>query len=167
MSMLFSILFTGLLLGHPLHVSLTSIDINPEQKEALVTCKFYTDDFSLLFYHLYEKNIKPETEKEFTDAELDLINKYMNGSFSMVTGKDTIALEYLRKDQNEESIWLYYKGILPKNKIKTVLLTNKLLLDLYEDQTNLVIITNKLVEKGYTFNYKIRQSELDFHKEFD
>jgi hypothetical protein len=162
---LVSLLIYTLLHSHPLHVSVTSIDINQEKSEASFSFKFYTDDFKLLFFHLYEKNIKPEMNQELTAAELELISRYLNRAFTIVSGSDTLDFEYVRKDQNEESLWLYFKGNLPGGKKDPFRLTNMLLLDLYEDQTNLVIITHGAHEEGYTFNNSMRQQEIDVHQD--
>jgi len=42
-------------------------------------------------------------------------------------------------------------------------LTNALLLDLFEDQTNLVIVTHGNSEQGYTFTVNNWKSEIDLH----
>lgn len=161
MTILFTALFSALLQLHPLHVSFTSIDIQRENREAAVSFKFYTDDFSLLFYHLYEKNIQPSVDQEFSRDQLGIINGYLKKAFSLVSGQDTAALDFIRKEQNEEYIWLYYKVDLPENLQNSLILTNILMLDLYEDQTNLVIVTHGTSEKGYTFDYRNHREEID------
>ncbi len=162
---LLSILLTMVLTIHPIHVSVTSIEINTEKKEVLIAQKMYTDDFSLLFYHLYEKNIRPETGKDFTAAELELINRYFSSAFVIESGKSSLPLRFVRKDQDEESTWLYFTSELPSDKIRTLMLTNTLMLDLFEDQTNLVIITDGVAEKGYTFDYNTRHMEINILQE--
>jgi hypothetical protein len=165
MILLASFLLSGFIAAHPLHVSLTSIEINTEQKTVLVAHKFFTGDFSLLFYHLFEKNIEPLQDKDFSAKEKELVNSYMSKRFVLVAGSDTIPLVLLRKEQNEESIWLYYSGKLPKNKIESLIISNLLLLDLYEDQTNLVILTHGVKENGFSFNAINRKSVVDIRDE--
>jgi len=157
-----SLFYVGNIHAHPLHVSLTSIEFNTGNNEALIVYKFYTDDFSLLFFHLYEKQVVPVSGKELTDNELDLINGYLANKFSLTFKGDKLPFTFLKKEQNEESVWLYYKCILPRNKVKTMLLTNELLLDIFEDQTNLVIINDGKSEKGISCNAQIRESAIDF-----
>jgi hypothetical protein len=165
MVFLASFLLAGFISAHPLHVSLTSVEINTEQKSVTISHKFYTDDFSLLFFHLYEKDIRPAMDQEFTNAQLALINSYLARAFTLVSGKDTVDFQFVRKEQNEGSIWLYYTGTLPRGQHNRLFLTNILMLELYEDQTNLVIITNGTHEQGYTFNYRDRQWEMDNRKD--
>jgi hypothetical protein len=71
-----------------------------------------------------------------------------------------VQYNYIRKDQDDDFIWLFYQGNLPDRKMDSVSLTNILLLDLFEDQTNLVIVTCGALEQGYSFNYRVRRSQL-------
>ena len=160
MTFLTTLLLSALMHLHPVHVSFTGIDIDSGNKQVSVSMKFYTDDFSLLFYHLYEKKVKPEMDTDFTPGELELINKYILGSFTLVAAGDTVALDFVRKDQEDLFVWLYYTSVLPSGYSNGLMLTNKLLLDLYEDQTNLVIFTDGKMEKGFSFTYKNWQKEL-------
>jgi hypothetical protein len=161
MTLPISILLFWLPAAHPIHVSVTSLDVNTDKKEILITHKLYTDDFSLLFYHLFEKNLQPKADKDFNVTELALINNYLSAAFILESGKTKLPLEYLRKEQDEQSIWLYYKCSFPPGKIKTLILTDALLLDLFEDQTNLVIVTHGKNEQGLTFNVRKMKSEIE------
>lgn len=161
MTLLNLLLILSLFTAHPLHVSVTNLEINNQNKEISVMYKIYTDDFSLLFYHLFEKEIKPVAGKEFTPAELALVNRYISAAFILESGNTHLPLQYIRKEQNEETVNLYYKGTLPSNKTKSLMLTNALLLDLFEDQTNLVIITHGKKEQGISFDIKNMKSEID------
>ena len=165
MHVLISILFSGIFAAHPIHVSVTNLDIDAETREIMITQKMYTDDFSLLFYHLFEKNLLPKADKDFTVSELALVNNYISAAFKLESGKILLPLQYLRKEQDEQSIWLYYKCSLPSSKIRTLMLTNAMLLDLFEDQTNLVIVTRGSNEQGLTFNVKNWKSEIDVDKQ--
>jgi hypothetical protein len=158
--LLVTILFSWLLAAHPVHVSITSLDINTEKDTIFISQKMYTDDFNLLFYHLYEKTVKPMPGKDFTQNELDLINGYMKDAFVVESGNSKLPLSFVRKEQDDESIWLYYTCPMPPNIINGLMLTNSLLLQLFEDQTNLVIITYKGADTGYTFNYNNWKSEI-------
>ncbi len=91
--MLVTILLSWLLAAHPIHVSVTNLDINTEKDTIFISQKMFTDDFNLLFYHLYEKNIKPAPGKDFTPDELALVNGYMKDAFVLEYGKHQAAPE--------------------------------------------------------------------------
>lgn len=147
-------------LAHPMHVSYTHLEINTDQNTILVSHKLYTADFSLLFYHLFEKNIEPQKDIEFSAAEKDLINSYMRQRFNLVTGTDTLELHYVRKDHEDESLFLYYEGKFENASLREIVINNLLLLDLYMDQKNLVIINYGTKVEGLTFNWDTRHSVL-------
>jgi len=160
MIFVYALIIAGLSSAHPLHVAYTNIEINTEQKSVSVSHKIFTDDFTLLFFHLFEKNIIPNKAKEFNPAEVDMIDGYMKERFILVTGKDTIDLDYICKQQSDESLWLYFSGQIKNRKLSQITIHNLLLLDLYMDQTNLVIINNDTIERGLSFNWDNRQSVL-------
>jgi hypothetical protein len=143
---------------HPLHVAYTNIEIDPEQKTISVTHKIFTNDFTLLFFHLFEKNIIPQENIEFQSAEIDLIDQYMEQRYILLTVSHTIRLNYKSKQLEEETLWLYYSGRFEKDPPLDLTINNLLLLDLYIDQTNLVIVNHGPSEKGLTFNWDNRQS---------
>jgi hypothetical protein len=159
-TLLLTILLSWLLAAHPVHVSVTSLDINTEKDTVFISQKMNTEDFKLLFEHLYEKIIKPLPGKDFSQNELDLINGYMKDAFVLESANTRLPLSFVRKDQDEESIWLYYTCPMPPNNVNSFMLTNSLLLQLFEDQTNLVIVTYMGADTGYTFNYDKWKSEI-------
>ncbi len=142
---------------HPVHVSYSNIDINSENGEISLTLKFYTDDFKLLFIHLYEYELILEPDKEPSPKEVEMITSYLSDAF-IIRNSDNqkILFNYQHKEQNDDSIWLYFKGNLPQTNTSKIFISNALLLDLYFDQTNLLIIKWGEFEKGYNCNYQVK-----------
>ncbi|MBN2482464.1 MAG: hypothetical protein JXB19_12050 [Bacteroidales bacterium] len=160
------LLFISLFISHPLHVTITSVDIDHTEGKISVSHKFFTDDFSLLFYHLYEKNIVPKDGDEFTESELNIIDRYVADAFLLKPDHDsTVRFEYAGKSQNEDSVWLYFKGEIPESGCSSFLLTNCLMLDLYDDQTNLVIVAADGKEQGLNFDYRNREYQVELGME--
>jgi hypothetical protein len=161
MKILASCLMLNLLALHPVHVSYTSIDIAAETGEISLVYKFFTDDLKLLFYHYYERELPFDPEKDLTGDEVDLISRHILGSFALKEKDDkTVNLTFVRKEQNEESIWLYFRGKFDPPVPDTLALTTTLLLDVFEDQTNLVILTMDGDEKGFRFAYRTREMKI-------
>jgi len=158
MNTLTAILMLGMAAFHPVHVSYTNIDISPENGEVNLVCKFYTDDLKLLFYHVYDREIALDPESELTTGEIALVGNHLLGSFFVKEpGGKTLDFLYIKKEQNEESVWLYFEGRLSGKCPDSVKVGNTMLMDLYEDQKNLVIIKYGETEKGYCFDYMVRE----------
>ena len=162
MNILASCLILNLLTLHPVHVSYTSIDIQCENGEISIVHKFFTDDLKLLFYHYYERELPFDPAKDLSASEVDLISRHLFGSFALKEEDDkTVNFNFVRKEQNEESIWLYFNGKFDGGIPDTIVLTNTLLLDVFEDQTNLLILTAGSDEKGYRFDYRTREMRIE------
>jgi hypothetical protein len=144
---------------HPVHVAISSVEID-STGVVRVSHKFYIDDFSLLFWHLYEKNIKPSDSVGFSENELAFVNGYLNEAFGLrCSGEGNIRMEYEGKDQDGEYLWIKYKGQMPADFGSAFTLTDEIMFDLNFDQTNLVIVSCGKFEQGYTFNYTGKRSE--------
>jgi hypothetical protein len=61
---------------------------------------------------------------------------------------------------DDEHIWLTFNGNLPPGFKGELTINNMLLLDLYMDQKNLVILNNGSIEKAFTFNWDNREEIL-------
>jgi hypothetical protein len=161
MKFLVSFFLISLAALHPLHVSYTSIDISRETGEIDLVCKFFTDDLKLMFYHFYDREIRFDPEKDLTGPEKDLVNRYVFNSIECKkTDGNPVLFQMIKKEQNEENIWIYYRGKLEGEIPDTVTIMNTLLLDIFEDQINLLILTCGSMEKGYRFDYRNRELQM-------
>ncbi len=140
---------------HPVHVSITNIDINTELNLSEISCQFFIDDFERIIQINEGCELIFEQNQELSRESIDAINNYIFSVFEIkINNKEIIKLDFQHNRQDEALIWLYYKGEIPVTDIKNITLVNELMLDLYEDQTNLVILSLDGEEKGYTFNYR-------------
>lgn len=143
-------------LFHPVHISLSTIDIYPETSEINVSIKLFADDFECLVNQKYNTKLKL-MEQVDPGQDIYFINRYIDSSFVLsINGKEIAGLDYLRNEMNEGAIWLYYRHEC-STRIESVSLINSLMCELYQDQTNLVIITVKEEQNGYRLDNKNRE----------
>lgn len=143
-------------LFHPVHISLSTIDIDPETSEINVSIKLFADDFECMVNQKYNTKLKL-MEQVDPGQDIYFINRYIDSSFVLsVNGKEIAGLDYLRNEMSEGAIWLYYRHECG-TRIESVSLINSLMCELYQDQTNLVIITVKEEQNGYRLNNKNRE----------
>jgi len=135
--------------AHPVHVSICNLEI--EQERITIAVKLFKDDFQLALQHNYGNII--ETDDLTAPVYKNLLDKYINDALLIVMNKrDSVRFTYNKTEMNEEAIWLYYST--EYKNLKKLMIRNALLLDIYLDQTNLVIINHKGKQNGYRFNYK-------------
>ena len=151
------ILFSSWL--HPVHVSVTSMDIDPETGQINVSIKLFSDDLEELISRKYNVQLGI-TALEDPGDNIEALNRYIAEAFlCKINGKDTVVLEFSKLKINEEAIWLYYTYNYP-GKIRKMDMTNMLMLEKYEDQTNLLILTYNDIQNGYRLNNKNQELSL-------
>ncbi len=144
---------------HPLHVSICNIELNG--KENIVSVKLFKDDFALALKNNFQVDIPMEKADESSNSLV--ISKYINTCFQIeVNNEKNLELKYNYSEINEDAVWFYFKcEKLPDAKKLTI--RNRLMLDLWDDQTNLVIISWKGKENGYRFNKDEVEIEIDLN----
>jgi hypothetical protein len=137
---------------HPVHVSVVNFEYVSQKKSASISVKVFPDDFELAFNHNYnihlnlgKEDIHPEWQKYLTT--------YFSKMFLLkVNNKTSIPLVFDNYEVQDDGIMLHFNATI-NNKIKSIQIENALLLDVFENQTNLVILNIDGKEKGYSLNY--------------
>jgi hypothetical protein len=158
-SYILSLFFAFSIHYHPVHVSILNIDYVNGQPAIDLSFKLFTADLEFAIAHNYnvalnlgQPNENPENVKH--------INKYVSNLFTMrINNNDPSKLVYKNKKINEDATWLYF-AIPFKGEVKELVIHNLLLFDIYEDQTNLVIIAINGKETGYRFDYNKREIKI-------
>lgn len=155
---LYIVLFFAPLL-HPVHVSVTSIEYVEERKSFDVSFKLFWDDFEAIIASKYGVllNLGKDDEKENKHI---YFTRYIEDSFSFQVNGVDLQPKYNMDTINEASIWLYYTypGDEGNGKIE---IQNRLMLDMFTDQTNLLMIKVHDIEKGYTMKQKKEKIVID------
>jgi Domain of unknown function (DUF6702) len=128
-----------LLIFHPVHVTLTSIDQIQGSDSMKVFFRMYYDDF-LRDYKLYDPDTNLEKISVNQSFPSDLINKYFNDKVHIYVNNKLLTGKVLSENILDNEIFLkllYWSDKDPK-KIKIM---NKVLTGLYSDQTNMIFIS--------------------------
>lgn len=155
--MMHTILFISLslinYLFHPVHVSITNINLNTELNTTEISFQFFGDDFKNTVLLNTGTTILINNNQEPDEKGIRAISNYIFSNFGIVINdKIEMSFDFQYIKRNEESIWVYYKGKDIKGIIKNITIDNTLMLDIYPDQKNLLILEIDGVEKGYTLN---------------
>ncbi len=132
-----------ILLFHPVHVTITSIDYAPENNTFKVFVRMYFDDFVSDCKKNYpaidfssDNSVSKEAMEDYLKTNLVLLVNE-----KMLSGK----LENMNLSENEISVNLVYKGV---RNPKTVTVKNFILTKLYADQSNMLIVKVNSFEEG-------------------
>ena len=141
---------------HPVHVSLLNVDLDQKTGKIEIVFKFYSDDFERIIFNKYAIDLDI-TDKVDPGEKIDAINKYIDESFELsINGMKIDKWEYTGNQINEGAIWLYYTNLWP-GEMQKISITNGVMMDLFEDQTNLVIVNCFDQQNGYRLNNKNRE----------
>jgi hypothetical protein len=124
---------------HPIHVSVTEILYDEKEKELEMTVRVFSDD------------LETALRKSLNDAELDILNpkgrtvdqimeEYFNAHFSVKLDNRAQVKHYLGHEIDGEA-FVFYIQVSKVKKWKTMYVLNDILIDQFEDQSNLVHVT--------------------------
>jgi hypothetical protein len=122
--------------------------------------KSFTSDIELAVAHnfnialnLGKPNESPET--------VNYLNKYFLGAVEVrINNNYKPNLVFKKKEFNEDAVWLYFTISLDKRIATEVDISDLLLMDIYEDQTNLVIFSINGKESGFRLTINQRNAKI-------
>lgn len=142
--------------AHPVHVSVSNLELTGD--EPIIAIKLFKDDLQLAIYHNYGVEIPVNQIDDETHTEIIL--KYLLNNFIIKLNKnEELRLKYRNSETNDEAIWIYFSSnIIPP--VPKIIIINSLFLDIYNDQTNLLIISYARKQNGYRFDNKVKELEI-------
>lgn len=143
---------------HDFHTSLTEMRVNAKEKTVEVTVRVFTDD---LENALTKMAANQRVRLEAADKHDLLIDRYLKQHFMLTTasGKPR-PFRYLGKEFEADATWLYLEFPLTE-PLAGAKLQQLVLLDLFDDQTNLVNVFYGNDEKrSFLFNQKNKLHQL-------
>ncbi len=136
--------FTNL---HKYYVSITKVDYIKNEKAIQITTRLFTDDFEKLLQTRYNKNIilgdSLETKK--TDEH---IKHYLKNNFSVTVNNQKVDYKFLGKACKDDIVRCYLE-ISNIDSIESIVIKNKILFDLYNDQQNIIKLNINAKQHNY------------------
>ncbi|MBC7891498.1 MAG: hypothetical protein H7Y12_04720, partial [Sphingobacteriaceae bacterium] len=134
---------------HDFHTSLTEIQVNAKEKTLEVTLRVFTDDLEKV---LTKAAAGQKIHLVVNDRHDPSIDRYVKEHFLLTNAKgERKALRYLGKEFESDATWIYLE--IPFAEALTgAKLQNDILLDLFDDQTNLVNLLGTGERKSFIFN---------------
>jgi hypothetical protein len=144
------VLFLGLFLPdlHPFHSSVTEMSYNQKDQSWEISIRLFQDDLEQTMSSNLGKKFRMIPGDEASEKELDA---YLRKHFRFHAGKQiSTPYRWLGTEQQQDVIWVYIE-IPSSSDLIGSYLENSLLLDEFEDQTNLVSWSFQGQKKSYLF----------------
>ena len=140
-----------LLNTHAFHTSITEMRYNPKEKAFEISLRVFTDDLEKT---LSANNQNKKFVIENTDKNDPFIEQYVRKHFVVITSKNQkLNYQYVGKEKEGDATWIYLE--MPVNEsIKGSKIQNDMLIDMFEDQTNIVNIFVNNEKKSFLFTVK-------------
>ena len=145
-----------LLLVHPIYISSTNIVINDDKLEIKV--KLFRDDLEdgLRNFHGFSISIDSPNKIE---KNQNLINEYINDKLTLIVNDEKVNFFIMDYSLINDVLEIYFIQNFTK-KTKDIRIVNKLLIEIYSEQSNIMFLN--IFEKKYYDNFTASKTEKNF-----
>ena len=124
---------------HPLHVSVTEIEMDEKDKALEITMRVFVDDLELTFR---KNRHQPELDvlNPKTTTTDQLVQDYLKKHFAITLDNKPQVVQYLGHEV-EDDTFIFYIEVAHVKKWKMIQVKNDMIMETHEDQSNLVHVT--------------------------
>lgn len=145
---------------HKYYISFTKIEYSEKSKSLQIIMRVFTDDLQNGLDKQFAVKTELDTDKELQNSD-EYISKYVEGKFLIkVNGKQTSS-NYIGKkyDADETKIYIEIENI---SEIESIEVQNKVLMELFEDQLNIIKLNINNKKKSFILTLKDDKDLLKF-----
>lgn len=126
---------------HPIHVSVTEIEMDEKDKRLEIMMRVFTDDLELT---LRQATNQPELDFLSLSAKGrdEMVAGYLKNHFKISLDGKAQKITYLGHEQEDPAL-IFYIEVPNVKKWKTIEVQNDIIMEVHTDQSNLVHVTVK------------------------
>jgi hypothetical protein len=144
-------------LFHPLHVSVTEIEMDHKEKRLEIMMRVFMDDLEIT---LREKYKAPDLDVLNPKGRTvdQMMEEYLKAHFKIALDSKAQVIKYLGHEQ-EGDAFIFYIEVEKVKKWKTIQIQNDIIMEMYDDQSNIVHVTSNETVRSLrlTTNRKVDQ----------
>ena len=147
----------GSLKDHPLHVSVTEINYDEKDRALEIMMRVFADDLETAMrerHNIPDLDISNPRGKSLDD----LAREYVSSAVAISLDGKRQTLNYLGNERDGEA-FIFYIEVPKVKKWKNVSVTNSILTEIFDDQSNLVHVTSGNTVRSLRLN-KVNPSGL-------
>lgn len=138
--LLYTFIYTLSFWVHPIHISVTEIEYDEREKELEIVTRIFTDDLESA---IRAQRNEPELELLNLPAETrldDVVKPYLLEQINIQLDGKAQKLNYLGHEQDGDA-HVFFIQVQPVKKWKTITVENRVIQEMYDDQSNIVHVT--------------------------
>jgi len=135
---------------HEFHLSKCDINYNEEEKALQISLRIFIDDLEeAIAAVLKEDNLKLCTSKEAVNADSILV-VYLSENLKVDVDNVKHQISYVGKEVSDDllAVWCYFE-VLDVAPQKAISIENKILIETFDDQSNVVSLKYSKDKKDY------------------
>jgi hypothetical protein len=145
---------------HPFHLSSTELNYNSKESTVELSCRIFTDDLEAALAKNFK--IKADLSAESQHKAMDVfVRRYALANLALKGNAKPLTLNYLGFEKDNEAVVVYLESEQIKG-LKRLETTNSILYDQYDDQSNIIHITNNGKRKSSKLDYPDKKLITDF-----
>lgn len=138
-----TLLFAGLranpnAVRHDFHVSITQIDYNARSKSLEITCKLFLDDIEGSILALGGGKLRLGEADQAPNAD-SILNAYLQNRMVIEVNDQPSKMTWIGSETEQDAVWCYLE-IGPIERLTSLKITNRILMERFDDQANVVHI---------------------------
>ena len=142
---------------HDFHVTHTTFHYNDESKSMEITIKVAIEDLEKSIENRYSKKLDDLLDNQENKNSEKLILEYFRNNLTFSEDKNTKVYQWVGKESSDNlhDIYLYFEipNYNKNENVESITIKNTLFLDLYDYQTNIVLI--ELIDRKYNLTFAV------------
>lgn len=136
---------------HPVHLSIVNMELDEQTSTLNYSIRLFQEDLiQILGLLIHDELHKGRTEQE-AYADTTIIPQYFKKGLKVFSNEKVLEPVFSKQVNQESEVWLYFK--IPLAKIPDeIIIENKIYLEIFADQINMLIFALGQKEKAFTFN---------------
>ncbi|MBL7861216.1 MAG: hypothetical protein JNJ65_08640 [Cyclobacteriaceae bacterium] len=137
-----SLVYSFLLFLHPIHLSVSEINYSEKDKALQITSRIFLDDLEASIRNQRNQQDLDILEPGAGITAEQLIGEYVLKRFTVKLDSKIQRVNFLGFEREDPAVICYFE-IENVKRFKTIEVKNEVIMDLYDDQSNIVHVTYK------------------------
>lgn len=130
---------------HKYYSSITEIELDTDEKLAKIHIQLFGDDVFKLFEDRFSES--PSDFNHLNKREQQIFQKYLIQKFKLSTNRNPVDLTYLGIEEKNNLLHIYLEGSIQRKPMR-IEISNRILQDVFSEQTNIIHIYYKNLTKS-------------------
>ncbi|MBQ4805025.1 peptidase E [Aquimarina sp. MMG015] len=149
--------FTAL---HKFYVSVTQIEYKEEEKSLQIISRIFVDDIEEVLRKRYDETIELVSNEQEEKVD-QYLTTYLKQKLSITVNGEEVFFNFIGKEYDNDLV-LCYLEVENVESLKTIVVSNQVLMDFFDDQQNIIHVKKQKKRKSLILEKEKDQGMLKF-----